>query len=206
MKKLFKCLSLTSLCLVSLSACGLTLPDFLTPPSSQSLKTTSSSVATSSAGRATIQSGQSAISPEAAVKVVLDQLGVTESDISQLVVKPETDDGKPVYDISFIYDELTYDYTVDAQTGQLVEKEVDATAVMPDGLLSGEDAKALVFEDFSRVYGVGEADVTNLTVEQSSEEGRMSYEISFAYNAVAFSYDIDAETGEIIAFEEDDLE
>lgn len=221
MKKSLKTLALTSFSLLTLTACGINLPSVEQLLSKDKAATPASSQVTPASttpASSTPAAAQATVSQEDAVKSALALLGVAEDQVSNLVVTQETEDGKPVYDISFIYEEMEYDYTIDAQTGQAIEKEAEqreqtsaVASVAPaaqtaDVALSSQEATEVAFADFAQVYGVGSDAVSNLLVQASTEDGRPSYEVSFIYGAYEFDYEIDAQTGSIIGFSEDDLD
>lgn len=218
MKKSLKTLALTSFSLLTLTACGINLPSVEQLLSKDKAATPASSQVTPASttpASSTPVAAQATVSQEDAVKSALALLGVAEDQVSNLVVTQETEDGKPVYDISFIHEEMEYDYTIDAQTGQAIEKEAEQTSaaapVAPaaqtaDVALSSQEATEVAFADFAQVYGVGSDAVSNLLVQASTEDGRPSYEVSFIYGAYEFDYEIDAQTGSIIGFSEDDLD
>lgn len=203
MKTSLKTFALTSLGVLTLTACSVKLPSVEELLSKDKASTTVSSQSSSASSAAV-----ATISQEDAIKVALDQLGLTQDQVSNLVIEPSTEGNKAVYDVSFTFEEMDYEYTIDGKTGQPVEQEseqtdaAEATSEAAAINLSADDAKAVAIEDFASVYGVGEESLSNLVVEQSTD----GYDISFVYEGMAFDYEIDANTGAIIGFSEGDLD
>lgn len=224
MKTSLKTLALASLGLLTLTACSVNVPSVEQLLSKDKSSTTVSSQSSSASSTSASSAAVATISQEEAVKKALEILGVAQDQVDNLVVKKETEDGQAVYDVSFTYEDMAYEYVIDAQTGQPIEKEAEPSgeddgdddrsqvtgslgqAVQAaEAALSSEEATAVAFSDFAQVYGVGADAVDNLLVESSTEDGRASYDISFDYDAYSFSYTVDAQTGDIIDFSEDDL-
>lgn len=61
------------------------------------------------------------ISSEAALDIALDKAQIKRDDIKFGYIPLEYDDGRQIYDISFIYRDIEYDFEIDAQTGDIVE-------------------------------------------------------------------------------------
>lgn len=198
MKKSLKTLALASLGLLTLTACSY-LPLL---NEGEAIKPSSSSSAAISSPANPVAT----ISQDDAIKVALEQLGLTQDQVTNLIVEPGTEGNKSVYDVSFIHDDMEYEYTIDGQTGQPVEKETERTEATVASNLSADEAKAVAIQDFSSVYGVGEENVSNLAVEQSTDEGLTVYEVSFVYDSMSFDYEVDANTGAIVAFDQGDLD
>lgn len=208
MKKSLKTLALASLGLLTLTACSVKLPSVEELLSKDKASTTVSSQSSSASSTPASSAAVATISQEDAIKAALDQLGLTQDQVSNLVIEPSTEGNKAVYDVSFTFEEMDYEYTIDGETGQPVEQESEQTDAAEETSeasainLSADDAKAVAIEDFASVYGVGEESLSNLAVEQSTD----GYDISFVYAGMTFDYEIDANTGAIIGFSEGDLD
>lgn len=216
MTKKIATLALTSLSVLTLAACSNQLvkniPGLSKPSSSQTASSTAESSA--AAKEDTNQTALASISQDDAKQAALSILGLSEEEVENLTVQEDTEDGRPVFEVEFNHDGQEYSYTIDAQTGNVVERDSEqaddtvvqddaTTAEMLDAELTEDDAKAIVFADFSSVYGVGEESVGNLTVKQESEDGATYYEVDFQYDGYDFTYDVDTTTGEIIGFDQE---
>lgn len=126
MKK-FATLALTSLSALTLASCSLLqqVQDRVAPAAS----TPSSSLASSSAASSSSASSSVAkatVSMDDAKKAAFDLLGITEADVTNLQVKEDTENGKPVYEIDFDHEGMEHSYTVDGMTGEVVERDKEA--------------------------------------------------------------------------------
>lgn len=65
------------------------------------------------------------ISEEEAKSIALKDAGVKETDATILSVKQEIDDGVEEYEVDFKVGTTEYDYTIDAISGKILEKDVD---------------------------------------------------------------------------------
>lgn len=78
--------------------------------------------------------------------------------------------------------------------------QVVSTGTASDGAYIGVDAaKAAAFAH----AGITEADVTGLEVDFDYEKGQMVYELEFWANGVEYEYDVNAATGAIVKFEQE---
>lgn len=211
MKK-FATLALTSLSALTLASCsllqqaqnGATAASSAASSVASSAASAASSVASSAVAKATV-------SLDDAKKAVFDQLGIAEADVTNLMVKEDTENGKPVYEIDFDHNGMEHSYTVDGTSGQVVERDqemADATATTAASTattanLTADDAKVIAMDDFAVTYGTTEADLTNLVVKTDTDNGMTIYEVDFIYNGSEVSYDIDAATGNVLAYDID---
>lgn len=62
---------------------------------------------------------------EKAKEIALADAGYRESQVTMSRVRYEWDDGIQVYDVEFYYGGLEYEYSIDAKTGKILEKDID---------------------------------------------------------------------------------
>ena len=72
------------------------------------------------------QAGANAIGKEKALKLALTDAGLQESEVLDIELEYDHDDGKAVYEIDFKYNNMEYEYEIDASTGEILKKEADA--------------------------------------------------------------------------------
>lgn len=65
------------------------------------------------------------IGEEKALEIALEDAGFAESDVSYSNCHLDYDDGRTEYEIEFHQGEMEYEYTVDAFTGDILEKDQD---------------------------------------------------------------------------------
>ena len=149
-----------------------------------------------------------------AAEIALQHAGVTESDTSYLLVRPDFEDGIQVYDVEFYVPSAAreYDYEIDASTGEIRSFDQDAEGYAPQPSAgSGTSAgTAAIGEDKARQIaldhaGVAEADTGYLSVKLDFDDGVQVYDVEFYVPATAseYDYEIDAATGEIRSFDQD---
>ena len=70
-------------------------------------------------------SSSPAISADEALDIALTEVGATKENISRLERTLETDDGIQVWEIDFDYGGREYSFDVNAQNGEIVERDRD---------------------------------------------------------------------------------
>lgn len=133
------------------------------------------------------------ISESEAQEAALADAGVDAASVTVQKLVLDWDDGRVVYDVEFYDSQKTYEYEVDATSGQIVKKETEASPLLSSGDLIGLDA--------ARSAAVSDAGVSSPTILKETldrDDGRNIYEIEFISNNVRYEYDIDASTGAVL--------
>lgn len=112
----------------------------------------------------------------------------------------EREDGRFVYEIDFMHNNQKYEYTIDANDGRVIKREVEGTtasgqapATLDDATVTIEQAKETVWKD----AGVDAAAVTITEEKTNKDDGRLLHEIDFYTDEHEYNYEVDAMTGEI---------
>lgn len=160
--------------------------------------------------------GSGYISEDAAKDAALTHAGLTEDQLSGIRVRLDYDDGRAVYDVEFLRRTDTgceeYDYEIAAADGAILSYDYDAEGLhngqwTGNGNGNGSAAPAITADQAKQIAldhaGVAEADVYGLEMELDRDHGRTIYEFSWEANFVEYDYEIDADTGEILRFEQD---
>lgn len=63
------------------------------------------------------------ITREKALKIALEKAGAKESDIRDLDIELDTENGVTVWDVDFEYNNIEYSYEINAQTGAIAKTE-----------------------------------------------------------------------------------
>ncbi len=114
------------------------------------------------------------------------------------------ENGKKVYEVEFDSAGYEYDYTIDAETKEILysHKEVDddyvgkaETAVSED--IGREEAVRIALAK----AGLTESQVTRLRVERDIDDGRVEYEVEFIAEQKEYEYEIDGASGNILDYE-----
>lgn len=144
------------------------------------------------------------LTEEDAKNIALTDAGVTEADVTGIRVKLDTDHGVQEYEVEFYAGNLEYDYDIDAATGQIRGKDMDIEddffPVQTGNVTIAEaDAIALVLE---KVPGAVESDVR---IHLDYDDGRAVYEGSLVLDQTEYEFEIDAETGSFLEWEQESI-
>ncbi len=150
-----------------------------------------------------------------AKNIALNHAGVKESNISQYEIELEKDDGRWEYEISFNVGNTEYDYTINAETGKIIDSEKDydddykpqndttsskpSTSSTNSSLITKVKAKEIALNH----AGVKATAIREYEIELDKENGINEYEISFKCGKYEYDYSINAETGKIIKSEKE---
>lgn len=141
------------------------------------------------------------ISVEAAKQKALADAGVKEEDAVFLKAYYDSDDLVPHYDVKFEANGYEYEYEVKASDGAVLEKDVDKerrpvnNAPASDDYISADKAKSLAYEH----AGVKAADVKFAKAELDRDDLIVHYEVEFVAGRYEYEYEINAESGKVIA-------
>ncbi len=67
------------------------------------------------------------ISAQQAQDIALQEANTTAEAVQYLSVRPDREDGKLHYDVSFFKDGTEYEYEIDVKTGNIISFDMDAT-------------------------------------------------------------------------------
>ncbi|WP_438468056.1 PepSY domain-containing protein [Streptococcus pluranimalium] len=139
------------------------------------------------------------LSEKEAKKKAFEAAGVKEKEITNLQVEQDFDDATPTYDIEFTKDQTEYSYTIDANTGDILEESTEKA----DGLTNKTSTSYKLNQDEAKKKAleaakVSEKDVDNIIVEEDFDDAKPSYDIEFVKDGTEYSYAIDANTGDIL--------
>lgn len=65
------------------------------------------------------------LTQEEAQSIALEAAGLTADSVTGLRTEYEVDDGVPLYEVQFYHENTEYDYTIHAQTGEILSYDVD---------------------------------------------------------------------------------
>ncbi|EHJ57339.1 hypothetical protein HMPREF9318_01762 [Streptococcus urinalis FB127-CNA-2] len=139
------------------------------------------------------------ISEDKATSIALKDAKLNKKEVSNLSVKQDEDDGNSTYEIDFNTKKKSYDYTINAKDGKIIEKSTDTK-----GLASTKDlTKKSISQDKAKEIALKDADVSEketsmMTVKKDMEDATSTYEIEFTVNNKEYDYTINAKTGDII--------
>ena len=150
------------------------------------------------------QSGStSEITEDQAKQIAFDHAQVKEEDLTNLRVKKDFDDGVSVYEVDFQAANKQYEYDIKASDGQILttDFEIDEDYVDPNtqAAVSEDDAKAAAL---ARVEGASDSDIR---IQLQRDDRRLVYEGTIIYNNTEYDFEIDAETGDFLNWEQDSV-
>ncbi len=139
------------------------------------------------------------LSEKEAKKKAFEAAGVKEKEATNLQVEQDFDDATPTYEIEFTKDQTEYSYTIDANTGDILEESTEKA----DGLTNKTSTSYKLNQDEAKKKAlaaakVSEKDVDNIIVEEDFDDAKPSYDIEFVKDGTEYSYTIDANTGDIL--------
>lgn len=150
------------------------------------------------------QSGStSEITEDQAKQIAFDHAQVKEEDLTNLKVKKDFDDGVSIYEVDFQAANKQYEYDIKAADGQILttDFEIDDDYVDPNTQIavSEADAKAAAL---ARVEGASDSDIR---IQLQRDDGQLVYEGTIIYNNTEYDFEINAETGDFLSWEQDSV-
>lgn len=145
------------------------------------------------------------ISVDEAKSAAYAHAGVAESDVVYVETDFDSEHGVMVYEVEFYAGNVEYEYDINAQTGEVVKYAQQNTGTsIPSGSVSGDYIGETAAKEAALSHaGVSEADVCWLKADFDSDDGIYLYELEFAANGVKYDYDVNALTGDIVKFEQE---
>lgn len=147
---------------------------------------------------------QNLIPEEEAKSIALKDAGLTEGQISDIRIRLEKDDGIQQYEVEFYAGDKEYDYEIDAASGNILSKDMDIEddfkkSGASDAAISEEEAKKTALK---KVSGAGENDIK---IRLDHDDGKAVYEGSIIYKDKKYEFEIDANSGKILDWEEESV-
>ena len=153
------------------------------------------------------------ISLDKAKEIALSHAGLSADQVTFVQANMDFDDGIQKYDIKFYCNGQEYDYEINSSNGQIVQFDYDMEYnyipnnnttnyqgnVNTTANISVERAKEIALSH----AGLASNQVTFQRIELDFDNGIQKYEIEFYYNYREYSYEIDANTGNILSYEQD---
>ncbi len=157
------------------------------------------------------------ISSDAAVKVALDKLDISESDAYRISLKNDIDDNQPVYNVELVYGDRKYQFLISAVAGVIIDIDTKSAEYFVDG----DDIREINFKELKNsiepVIGSDAAYLLALKYLNLSKGNSILEEIEFEKinNTLVYSVTvsadnqennilIDAYTGDFVEAREDD--
>lgn len=155
--------------------------------------------------------------------IVVSNMNVSSNDVHFENIDLELD--KNYYDVELYYQNKEYEYKIDAKSGKVIYNDFNVTNSNGNGLGNsngnGNDnnnnnsnpnnafnAKISLQEARNIALSHANLDINSVVLKKCSSEienNKLVYEIEFSYNNYEYDYKIDANTGEIINIDKDNI-
>ena len=174
----------------------------------------------------------SKITLDEAKKIALNHANLTSKEVSFINAEADMDNGVEFYDIEFYNNNKEYDYEISAADGKIIEYDYDVEGYGESTNVSNNnssntnkqnsnksnnntvanqnvDSKSnKITVDEAKKIALNHANLTSnqvsyVQVEADFDDYTPSYDVEFYHNNVEYSYEINANTGNIISFEKD---
>ena len=138
------------------------------------------------------------IGQDAALAAALKHAGLASNDVQVLKNKLDWDDGVQEYEIEFYSGNTEYDYTVNAQTGEIRSYDAENHAPASSSQSSGVIGKDAALAAALKHAGLTSGNVSRTKVELDRDDGRTEYEIEFFSGGYEYDYTVNAADGTIL--------
>ncbi len=146
------------------------------------------------------------ISIEKAKEIALNNAGVKQADAVFKKAYYDSDDLVAHFDIKFVANGYEYEYEVKASDGAILEKDIEKEPVREQA--SQAPAKEYISKDKAKEIAIAHAKVDSAKVkfvkaELDHDDLIAHYEVEFVEGRYEYEYEINAESGKIIAYDKD---
>ena len=147
--------------------------------------------------------GTTDIGTEKAKSIALEAAGVTASQVQNLRVERDYDDGRLEYEIEFYVGTTEYDYVISGVDGTILEQDVEqeggSHTTQPTQPSTGSDIGAEKAKSIALSHaGFAASQVQRLKVEKDYDDGRLEYEVEFYAGTTEYDYTISGTDGTIL--------
>lgn len=145
------------------------------------------------------------ITEEKAKSIALENAGVKTEDVAFIRSELDLEDGKTIFNVEFITnDNEEYDYEILAENGEILGTDYKKAA-LPAAGDSGKNISLAQAEEIALKHAGKASDaVTFLKKDTDLDDGRLIYEFEFYTGSYQkYEYEVDAKSGEIIAWDYD---
>ena len=161
------------------------------------------------------------ITSDKAKEIALNHANLSENQVTFIKSNIDYDDGMKAYDVEFYHNNQEYDYKIDANSGAIVEYDLDienyvipqtntnSNTNIPNNNLNNSstqiisDAKAK--EIALNHANVSQNQVSYINAHLDYDDGIQVYDVSLYVNDVEYSYEINAQNGNIVSYEMDSI-
>ena len=163
------------------------------------------------------------ITEEKAKEIALNHANLSQNDVTFIRSNIDYDDGFTAYDVEFYSNNQEYDYKIDANSGDIIEYDLDVenysipqtnnnvnanTNVVNNNI--NNDNNLAITDSKAKEIALNHANlsanqVQYLNAHLDYDDGMQVYDVNFYANNVEHSYEIDAQTGNIVSYDVDSM-
>lgn len=143
-----------------------------------------------------------------AQEIALKKVGFMECDVQFIDKDYDLENGKHLYEIEFVKDDIEYEVDVDASNGSVIK--VDQNMLDYDDRMKNQieykDVK--VTFDNAKEIALKKASVTNVELNDIKcelDDDRLVYEIEFIKDNVKYDIDVDANSGQVLDYDSESI-
>ena len=145
------------------------------------------------------------LTADEALAIALKHAGYTQDQVTKADSRYQVEDKIPEYEVEFCYDTLEFEYTIHADTGEILEYGKEQNSPTGDTndqpKLSQETARDIALKH----AGVGRNEIEDLEIEFEVENGVPVYSVEFRLGKWELEYEIHANTGDILKSEKNKI-
>lgn len=110
-----------------------------------------------------------------------------------IYIEQEYDDGKSIYEGTAIYDQIEYEFEIEANTGNILEWTSQNTLVNQNSNVDQAINKVI-----EKIPGI---EKENIWLKMEHDDGQTFYEGKAIYNQIEYDFEIEENTGNIVEWE-----
>ena len=161
------------------------------------------------------------ITSDKAKEIALNHANLSENQVTFIKSNIDYDDGMQAYDVEFYHNNQEYDYKIDANSGAIVEYDLDienyvipqtntnSNTNIPNNNLNTSNTQ-IISDAKAKEIALNHANLSQNQVSYINayldyDDGIQVYDVSFYVNDVEYSYEINAQNGNIVSYERDSI-
>ena len=215
-----KLLTMSALALV----CGVSVACSSKTPANVSTNSANTNISqenTSSQNNINNNNTNAKITSDKAKEIALNHANLSENQVTFIKSNIDYDDGMQAYDVEFYHNNQEYDYKIDANSGAIVEYDLDienyvipqtntnSNTNIPNNNLNNSNTQ-IISDAKAKEIALNHANVSQNQVSYINayldyDDGIQVYDVSLYVNDVEYSYEINAQNGNIVSYEMDSI-
>lgn len=143
--------------------------------------------------------------------IALDHAGLEADEVTFILVHPDLENGREVYDVEFYVNNKEYDYEIDVLSGEILSYDYDMESEYTAGISGKENSSSrhekvnISMEEAKKIAlkkaGVSEKIVTYTEASLEYDDGLTTYQIDFVSGANEYDVEINAITGAVVEYD-----